>query len=122
MEWEILGKILRELQYDTRRVMNSTIQYFWEWQGFSSDYKSNFDIYPKFSDNSDYKTVEGYCYDIFKDKFNKLYTANLSTSIKNAAQRWKTDRNNVIKGLKSIANYNNFLHCETVNRIWIIAL
>lgn len=104
-DWSTLGKVLRDLQYDTRRIMNKTIQLCWEWQGFSSDYKKEFEIYPKISDMADYRTIDGYCYNILKDNFTKLYTANLSTSIKKAVQRWKIDKNDVFLGNKSIASF-----------------
>jgi transposase, IS605 OrfB family, central region len=104
-DWGLLGKILRELQYDTRRILNKTIQLCWEWEGFSSDYKKDTGIYPKVSDCASYNTIDGYCYNILKDQYNKLNTANLSASIKKAVQRWKADKKDVYLGNKSIASY-----------------
>jgi len=37
--WDVIGKILREIQRETRTALNKTIQLCWEWQGFSAKYK-----------------------------------------------------------------------------------
>lgn len=104
-EWDVLGKVLRDLQYDTRQIMNKTIQLCWEWQGFSSDYKLRFEVYPKPREVLGYSGLDGYCYDRLKTVFTKLNTANLTTSIRKAVQRWKTDYTDILTGTKSIASY-----------------
>jgi putative transposase len=59
-EWKLLGKVLRDIQYDTRHILNKTIQCFWEWQWFSSDYKKQYGLSIKSSDISSYKSFIGY--------------------------------------------------------------
>lgn len=104
-EWDVLGKVLRDIQYDTRQIMNKTIQLCWEWQGFSSEYKLKFETYPKPREVLGYSGLDGYCYDRLKTVFPRLNTANLTTSIRKAVQRWKTDNKEILTGAKSIANY-----------------
>lgn len=104
-DWDVFGKVLRDIQYDTRQLLNKTIQLCWEWQGFSSEYKLRFETYPKPQEILGYSGLDGYCYDRLKSMFPRLYTANLSTSIRKAIQRWKTDYTDVLTGAKSIASY-----------------
>jgi len=104
-DWTVLGKVLRDIQYDTRQIMNKTIQLCWEWQGFSSDYKLKFETYPKPREILGYSGLDGYCYDRLKTLFTRLNTANLTTSIRKAVQRWKVDFKEVLAGAKSIASY-----------------
>lgn len=131
IEWSEFAKVLRDLQYDTRRIMNKAIQLCWEWQGFSSDYKIKNDCYPKIFNHTKYNTIGGYCYNILKDQYSRLNTANLSTSIRKAVQRWKIDKSDVLLGNKSIASYkadgpidlhNNCIHLEQAETSFIVRL
>ena len=36
-DWGEFGKILRDLQYKTKHILNKTIQYAWEYDNFSAD-------------------------------------------------------------------------------------
>lgn len=118
-DWELLGKVLRDLQDDTRKVLNKVIQLCWEWQGFSAEYKQQYGIYPKTSDFSHYKNIDGYCYKKISDFFTRLHTGNLSMTIKRGVQRWKTDLAEVIKGSKSIASFRSNcpidIHNKSIN-------
>lgn len=118
-DWDLLGQILRDLQYDTRQIMNKAIQYCWEWQGFSSEYKEILGEYPKPRETFGYSGISGYCYDRLKKEYIRLNTGNLTTSITNAIQRWKTDMKDTLRGNKSIANFKADvpidLHNETIS-------
>lgn len=104
-EWSVLGKVFRDIQYDTRQIMNKTIQLCWEWQGFSSEYKLRYETFPKTREVLGFSGLDGYCYDRLKTIFPRLHTANLTTSIRKAVQRWKTDYKEILSGAKSIASY-----------------
>lgn len=103
-DWNELGKILRDIQFETRQVLNKTIQICWEWQGFSSDYKKRYEVFPQPKDVLHY-TLSGYCYSRISKDYTKLQTGNLSSTITRATQRWKTDLTDILKGIKSISNF-----------------
>lgn len=115
-EWKLLGKVLRDIQYDTRHILNKTIQYFWEWQGFSSDYKEQFGLSIKANDISSYKSFTGYINDKLKAQFDRLYSSNLSTTIGVAEKRWKSDVKEILLGNKSIPNFKRDVPIDLHNK------
>jgi hypothetical protein len=42
--WDVFGKVLREIQRETRTALNKTIQLCWKWQRFSAEYKEQFGV------------------------------------------------------------------------------
>ena len=46
IDWKIFGKILNDIQYDTRQILNKSLQLAWEYEGFNADYKEDFNKYP----------------------------------------------------------------------------
>jgi putative transposase len=105
LAWEGFEKILRQLQQDTRNIKNRTIQLCWEYQGFSSEYKEKYGEYPKYSDILEYNTLTGYIYDRLKRDYYRLNTGNLTDTIKSAADKWRNDLVEVLKGDISIPSY-----------------
>lgn len=99
-------KILWELQDETRSAKNKTIQLLWEWNNFSSDYKKQFEVYPKPSDVSKYKMFNGIIYDRLKNDYT-LASSNLTTTIRSVEAQFKTGLKDYIKGTKSIIEYKN---------------
>jgi len=115
-DWNTFGKVLRDIQFDTRQIMNKTIQLCWEWHGFSADYKAANEVYPKARDILGYSGIDGYCYDKLKSVFTKHNTGNLTTSINKAVQRWKTDLKEIILGNKSIASFRSNVPIDLHNK------
>ena len=106
VDYKDVFKILWKLQDQTREVKNKTIQMLWEWSDYSSDYKKKNGIYPKPTDISKYKMINGYIYDVFKDDYI-LNSNNLITSIRAAEAQFKAGMKDYIKGEKSIIEYKN---------------
>lgn len=105
MEWKVFGKILNDIQYDTRQLLNKTIQLAWEYQNFSADYKNKYDKYPSAKDILEYSGISGYAYDKLKHIYYKLNTGNLSQTIKRANDKWKSDLKEILCGDRSIPSY-----------------
>ena len=105
MDWQTLGKILNELQYETRNVKNKAMQLAWEYQGFSSDYKKEYEKYPSAKEVLKYSGIMGYAYDKLKTEYTKLNSGNQSQSIKTATDKWNTDRVKILKGEISIPSW-----------------
>lgn len=106
MDYKDANKILWQLQDEVRSVKNRTIQLLWEWNGFSSTYKTEHGCYPKISDVSKYKVFSGYAYNKIKDNYN-LNTSNLISEIRTAEAKFKEVIKDIIKGSKSIPEYKS---------------
>ncbi|HHV98174.1 MAG TPA: IS200/IS605 family element transposase accessory protein TnpB [Clostridiaceae bacterium] len=108
-DWKILGRVFRELQYESRLVLNKTIQYNWEFSNCVIGFKEKFGIAPKISDISKYKDgkrgLEGYIYDKLKDIYTKNYSKNLGCLISKATSQWYAIKNDVYKGEKIPPEY-----------------
>lgn len=114
-DWKTLGKVLNQVQYDTRQIMNKSIQLAWEYTGFSSDYKEKFNEYPKSKEVLNYSSIHGYCYNILKDSYKNMYSGNLSQSIKRATDKWKTDTKDILKGDKSIPIFKKDIPIDIIS-------
>ncbi|MGG0939209.1 transposase [Brevibacillus centrosporus] len=110
-DWNTLGEVLRTIQRETRTALNKTIQLAWEWQGFSSSYKEIHGTYPMPRDILEKKkggnvgSIDHFAYDNLKDECRHIYTTNLVQTIKRAADRWKTDVKDILRGDKSIPTF-----------------
>ena len=104
-EWDLLGQVLREIQYETRQILNKSIQLSWEYNGFSNDYKKIHGDYPKSKDILNYSNIFGYAYNKLKQEYIKLNTGNLSQTIKRGTDKFKSDMADILKGNKSIPNF-----------------
>lgn len=114
--WDELGQVLRNIQYDIRRVMNKTIQLCWEYHNFSSDYKQKFHVYPTSDEVLKYKTMGGYCCNRLKDEFYKLPSSIRDTAIMNSFKKWKNDLKEVATGERSIASFRKDVSIDLHNR------
>lgn len=115
-DWSLFGKILRDINYDTRKILNKSIQLCWEYSGFSSNYKKLYGNYPNTKDILKYKGIDGYIYDKCKTEFNRLNTGNMSQTIKRAVDKWKNDKKEILIGDKSIPNYKKYCPIDLKNK------
>jgi putative transposase len=116
IDWKLFGKILFDIQYDTRQVLNKSIQLAWEYQGFSADYKNKFDGYPSAKETLGYSNIYGYAYNQLKTEYTKLNTGNLSQTIKRATDKWKNDKKDILRGDISIPSYKKDCPIDVVKK------
>ncbi|MBK5262142.1 MAG: transposase [Peptostreptococcaceae bacterium] len=103
-DWKLLNRHLLDLQQEAHQILNKTIQLCWEWQGFCSEYKAKYDIYPVDKDIF-HLTLAGYVNRMLRLQFPKSNSNNLGTSRIKAINRWHTDLKDVKSGQKSIASF-----------------
>lgn len=120
-EWKELGDVLRDIQYDTRQILNKTIQLCWEYQNFSTAYKEKYEVYPDRQEVLGYKTIHGFCYDQLKGEYSRLNTLNLSATIKRGTDKWKNDSGEILRGERSIPSFKKDLPIDLANRAIKIA-
>jgi len=119
--WKEFGDTLYKIQNETREILNKSTQLCWEYQGFSSEYKEENGEYPKTKDILGYSSNHGYCYNKLKENYS-LNSANFTTTVKSATDKWKADLKDVIRGDKSIASYKKDspidLHNGSINKLY----
>ncbi|NLS86403.1 MAG: IS200/IS605 family element transposase accessory protein TnpB [Ruminococcaceae bacterium] len=122
-DWKVLGKVLRDLQYESRQVLNKTIQYNWEFSNCAIGFKEKFGINPKISDISKYKgshALQNYIYNELKNVYTKISTSNLTCLIEKATSQWKTFQKDVYKGERNPPEYKKsntpiIIHKQCIN-------
>lgn len=114
--WDLLGRVLRDINYETRKILNQTIQLCWEYSNFSSDYKDKHGVYPNNQEVLKYKGIDGYIYNILKDKYKRLNTGNLSQTLKSGYDRWKADQKDIFLGKKSIPCFKKDCPIDLANK------
>lgn len=103
IDYQEINKILWKLQDQTRVIKNKTIQYAWEWNNFSADYKKEYDSYPDLKEVLNY-SFSGYVYDKLKAD-SDLNTSNLTCTIRAAEAQFNAAVKDYVKGDRSIQEY-----------------
>lgn len=106
--WETLGQILRDLQYNTWKALNKTIQLHWEFDNLGAEYKKQTGVYPakeNMQEWTGYKGIEGYIYNVLKDEYSLFNKGNLTQTIQQGSKRWKEDRKSVYVGERSVPSF-----------------
>ena len=107
---------LFELQRQVALVKNKTIQLCWEWNHFGADFRAMSGAYPKPSDVTGYKSIDGFAYDHLKVDFSMMYTVNLNTSIRSAKAAFESAQKSIWKGERSILSYRKDAPIEVHNQ------
>ena len=106
VDYKDVYRILWDLQKQTREIKNKTIQYCWEYSGFSSDYYKEYHKYPDNNEILSKKTLFGYINSKLKDDYD-LYSGNLSTTIKETCKAFNNAKKDIYLGDKSILSYKS---------------
>lgn len=114
VDYHQVNKILWSLQDQVREIKNKSIQYCWEWAGFSSDYNKRNGEYPKEKDILNY-SLSGFVYDKFKKGYD-LYSCNVSCATRDACTAFSNAKKELYKGTKSVINYKSNQPIELHNK------
>ncbi|WP_035711169.1 RNA-guided endonuclease InsQ/TnpB family protein [Salibacterium aidingense] len=113
-DWEILGRVLHDIRYQTRQVLNKTIQLCWEYSNFSSEYKALHGDYPKNKEILHYTSMHGYAYNQLKEQYYYIQSGNCSQTVKRAVDKWKSDLKEILRGDRSIPSYKKDIPIDIV--------
>lgn len=108
---------LFEIQRQVALVKNKTIQLCWEWNNFGADFHAMSGTYPKPSDVTGYKTLDGFAYQQLKNDFSMMYSLNLNASIRNAAAAFKSAQKDIHFGERSVLSYRKDAPIEIHNSL-----
>ncbi len=118
LDYPAVCKELWKIQNDIRNIKNKTIQLCWEWQNFKHDYSREKGILPNVSDVLRTKRLDGDIYSFLRIKYPSIYSANLSTSIKNAYMDFNNAFIKIKNGERSIIEYKRNppieLHAQSI--------
>ena len=122
--WEELGNVLRELQYQTWKTSNKAIQMLWDYSNFNYSYKERFgeyinlkkdEIIPKANGKGFYKNVISDIRNQLECQFSTMTSNGKQALLKMVEDKWKNDFSDMINGRKSIANFKRDMPIELNN-------
>ena len=99
IEWELVGKIFNELQYQSWKLANKTIQLFWDFQNLNFTYKERFGEYLKIKDlPNKYTSIEGDISSQLRNQLINLHSGTFDSVIIKAKDKWNQHKQKILKG------------------------
>lgn len=117
-DWKTFGKVISELKYKTKHILNKCIQAQWEYDNFSSEYKQKYGVYPdskKILGYSGTQAVQNYLKKCIKNEITKFNSSNVDVTLNRATSRWKTDKKDIYIGEKSIPSFKKNVSVDVRN-------
>lgn len=106
--WDELGRVLRDLRYESSKIANFVIQKCYEWEIFKREYKEFNGKYPSPKEHLD----KSYLYPLVRGRFPHIGASLVNQVRQEAEKRWKIDRLDVLSLRKSIPSFKlNFPIC-----------
>lgn len=111
-EIENTRQILWALRSECRIVANRTVQYLWEWNGLSSDYKKEYDHYPSKEETAQLLSgkngIDTYAYAKIISECRYLGTNSVQTIIRDVKGKYMKALGEILKGTRSIPSYKSY--------------
>jgi len=120
--WNELGSILNDIQYETWRFSNKAMQMLWEFDGigyeYFGQYKESLNLKEKpliKKDGKPLTTIDNYIRSSLSNLTGKMNSLGETATIRNVFNRWKTDKADVNYGRVSVASYKRNIPIEISN-------
>lgn len=105
-------KILWALYSECRTVANRTVQYLWEWNELSSDYKRKYDHFPSKEETakllSGKNSINTYIYAKVIPECQCLGSGSVQAIIRDVNNRYMKSLSKILMGTQSIPSYKNY--------------
>lgn len=99
-DWEQVGKILRDLRYNSSKMLNLIIQRRWERTNFKNSYKKDHGVYPE-NDKEFGNGLRAECTKRFQ-----IFNADIiDATCREGRKRWNADEKDILSLKKSIPSY-----------------
>jgi len=119
-------KIIHELMFEQKKVMNTAINAAYEFFTFKLDYKEKHGLFPKPNEILQkcekaefYKTFDGYIDSFLGKKYIQNCSSNRTSAVKKAIGRFNNDRIDILKGEKTLCVFKKSncitLHNRSIN-------
>ena len=106
IEWELAGKVFNELQYQSWKLANKTIQLFWDFEKLSYSYKQRFGEYLNIKDlPNKYNSVKGDIRNQLKNQFINLPSDTLDSVLGEVESKWCQHKSKIFKGEEEMINF-----------------
>ena len=106
-DYKKINEILWSLQKQTRAIKNTVVRLCWEYSGYSSEYKKANNEYPNEKEVIG-MSLRGYTYKIISGSgMYDLYSSNMSATTDKAYKEFNVAKSEILKGTRSIINYNS---------------
>lgn len=103
LTWKEVGPILRGLQYDTAKILNMAMTEWYLWQKGKEEIKQKEGNYPS---TKLYPSPDKTLYHKARDIFPKMNSRMVTTLVRRAQLKWKTDCKDVFYGqTKSLSSF-----------------
>src|SRR5690606_12147680 len=106
VDWDTLGKILRDTQHAVWKTKNRTVQMLWDLENAKYSYEQRFNEKFRFSDlGIGIKDPASDIYRICTNDFPFVYSGILSDAVREAQQRFKSMLSDILKGNVSLPSF-----------------
>jgi IS605 OrfB family transposase len=124
-DWKTFDSILKQIQKETRIICNRTINLLMDFENKKEDIKSQTGVYPKVQEvyNCSQSSINGYIYDKVKQYSPTMYSANISSTMREAISVFNTKKQEIKRGDSSVPSFRNdlpiYLHnnCIEIEKI-----
>ena len=110
LKFKDLYNVLFQLQREMMQIANRTVQLYWEFSGYESDYKKKFDAYPDKSQilaDTGSSNIQTLVYREVSKDCCKNNTGNFSTLQQNVGKKYKQNAKECYIGKRSIDSYKS---------------
>lgn len=108
---ELTQQILWTLQSECRTVANRTVQYLWEWYGFSSDYKKEYAHFPNKEETANFlsgkNNISTYIYEKVISECQYTGTRSICAIIREVSSKYTKALSDILKGNQSIPSFRS---------------
>lgn len=106
VDWDTLGKILRDTQHAVWKTKNRTVQMLWDLENAKYSYEQRFNEKFRFSDlGIGVKDPASDIYRICTNDFPFVYSYILNVAVREAQQRFKSMLSDILKGNVSLPSF-----------------
>lgn len=102
--WEVYGKVLNDLSYQTTRMCNAAVQMYWEYHNTRLQYKQEHGKYPQDKDLFS-MSFRNLVYHRLREIYPLMASSNASQTNQFALNRWKNDVKEIMRLQKSIPSF-----------------
>lgn len=102
-----MQKCVWELQWQTREILNKTIQIAYNWDYHSQTVYEATGSYPDIVAETGYKRLDGHIYHCLTDKYDRFSGKNLNATIQKAWKKYTSSKKEVLRGTMSVPSYKS---------------
>jgi len=104
-DYHNLNEELWNMQRQVREISNFTIQELYHWDHEDQKFHAATGEHLSISDQTGYKRIDGYIYNVLKDKYTNMYSLNFNDAVQRSYKKYKDVKSDVLSGKMSLPSY-----------------